>query len=125
MISTLIGLAFSLFGGETIVYAAVEEEPPVVLKKEVLTIEDRVRREFEDVPIMIEVARCESGFKNVPSVSGDFGPFQINQVHLEEMKLMGLNRIDVDDNLKFARILYARNGLRDWKNSEHCWGKHR
>lgn len=119
--STLLGLLMTLVGlldQQQIVYAA---EPVTVPRP--LTIEERVREEFKDVPIMIEVARCESKFKNLPSKTGDFGPFQINQVHLPELDTLNLTREDVDDNIMFARVLYTRSGLKPWENSKWCWGK--
>lgn len=129
MISTLIGLALSLFGGDIIVYAqepTIIEEHAVILievETEERRIERLVREEFKDAPIMVEVARCESGFKNVPSPTGDFGPYQVNQVHLKTLAEMELDRTKVEDNIKYARYLYMKNGLRDWQNSKGCWGK--
>ena len=117
MISTFIGLALSLFGGNTIVYAQVEEP------KVELSIEEKIREEFKDAPIMVEVARCESQFRNVQSKTGDSGPLQINQVHLPTLKKLGLDRENVDDNIAFARILYTESGLKPWENSKHCWSK--
>lgn len=115
-----LGLFYAMHvEAEPTIYIA--SEPEIVVEK---TIEEKVREEFKDAPIMIEVARCESGFKNVPgNTSDDFGPFQINQVHLKELEKMGLDRTNVDDSIKYARVLYEKNGLRDWKNSKHCWGK--
>lgn len=114
---------------EIIVYNAPEIETKEVVVKVVpetkqQRIERLIREEFVDAPIMVKVARCESRFKNVPGeLSDDFGPFQINQIHLPELKQLGLDRTKVEDNIKFARILYKRNGLKDWENSRHCWSK--
>lgn len=114
---------------EIIVYNAPEIETKevvveVVSETEQQKVERLIREEFVDAPIMVEVARCESRFKNVPGeLSDDFGPFQINQVHLPELKTLGLDRSKIEDNIRFARILYNRNGLKDWENSRHCWSK--
>ena len=118
MISTFVGIVLSLFGGPEVVYAAVE--PPQVEIKE-KSIEDKIREEFADAPVMIFIAKCESGFKNVPSKTGDFGPFQINQVHLNTLKTLGLDRTNVDDNIKFARYLYNQKGTQPWYMSAKCW----
>lgn len=130
MLSTIIGILLSLFGGETIVYAA---EPTLIQTHTILIeveteeqkIERLVREEFVDAPIMVEVARCESGFKNIPGrTSDDFGPLQINYVHLPTLEDLGLDREKVEDNIKFAHILYDEQGLTPWKNSKGCWGKY-
>lgn len=110
-----------------IVYEAEQEEPKEVLiqiETEEQKIERLVREEFVDAPIMVKVARCESQFKNVPGKSSnDFGPFQVNYVHLKTLAAMGLDREKVEDNIKYARYLYNKNGLKDWENSKKCWNK--
>lgn len=114
---------------EIIVYNApeIEKVEVVVLvtpETEQQKIERLVREEFTDAPIMIKVARCESRFKNVPGeLSDDFGPFQINYIHLPELTKLDLDRTSIEDNIKFARILYTRGGLQPWENSKHCWSK--
>lgn len=47
--------------------------------------------------------------------------FQINDIHIPEMKKMGLNIDDPEDNAQFAVILMKRNGLRDWNSSKSNW----
>lgn len=124
VIGGVITFAFQVQAEKTerVTYTAPVEE--VIEEVREKTIEEKIREEFADVPTMIEIARCESRFKNVPGeLSDDFGPFQVNQVHLGELEKLGLDRENVDDNIKFARILYERNGFRDWKNSQHCWSK--
>lgn len=45
----------------------------------------------------------------------DIGIMQINlDYHLPELKRLGLDAGIQEDNLAFARILYDRNGVRDW-----------
>ena len=105
---------------EVIKYEAPIEEPVVIVEK---TIEEKIREEFTDAPIMIQIARCESGFKNVPSRTGDYGPFQINQVHLRTLNRLGLDRTNVDDNISYARYLYNQGGTSAWYMSRHCWNK--
>lgn len=132
MLSTLLGLLMTLAGllekQQTIVYAQ-EIEPKVVLievESEEMKNERLVRAEFEqDAPIMIEIARCESGFKNIKGkLSDDFGPLQINYVHLERLEELGLDREKVEDSIAYARMLYNESGTTPWNNSKGCWGKH-
>jgi hypothetical protein len=108
-----------------IIYVAEAEEPEVVLiETEEEKIERLIREEFKDAPIMVKVAKCESEFRNVKGMSSDdFGPFQINYVHLETLEEKGLDRTVIEDNIKFARILYTESGLKPWQNSKKCWSK--
>lgn len=96
------------------------------------TTEQFIRREFSDIPIMIEIARCESNFtqsgKN-GTLSGvinpkDKGAFQINEYyHLETSTRMGIDIHTLAGNAEYARYLYEQNGTRDWNASKHCWSK--
>ena len=109
---------------DTIVYVKPEvivEE--VIVETETEKIERLIREAFEDAPIMIEVARCESGFRNVPSKTGDYGVFQINQVHLKRLQELGLDRTKIEDNIKYARMLYDESGTQPWYMSKHCWAR--
>ena len=125
--SSIIGIVLALFGGTEIVYAQEPEEPRVVLieiETEVQRNERLVREAFPDAPIMVDIARCESEFRNVPSETGDHGVFQINQIHNERLAQLGLDRTKVEDNLKFARLLYEESGTQPWYMSKDtCWGK--
>ena len=76
-------------------------------------------------PIMVEVARCESGLRpEANRVGVDLGLFQINQIHLPEVERLGLDRLILEDNLTFANILYSTQGLNPWYMSEHCWRRY-
>lgn len=68
----------------------------------------------------IAVATCESGLKvsaynphNYDS-SVDRGLFQLNSVHDQRLKALGLDPWNPEDNVKFARMLYEQNKWRDW-----------
>jgi len=106
---------------ETVV---VSEPMEVLIETEEQKNERLVREAFPDAPIMVEVARCESEFKNVPGkLSDDFGIFQINHVHLKRLAELGLDRTNVEDNITYARMLYDEQGTQPWYSSEHCWSK--
>lgn len=88
---------------------------------------DEILKVFPDAPIMVHVARCESGLDPLADRAGknvDVGLFQINQVHLDRLSVLGLDRRDLHDNLTYARMLYDARGLGDWYMSEHCWSKY-
>ena len=80
-----------------------------------------IRNTFpEDPQTAIAVATCESGLrstayndKNV-TPTYDSGIFQLNSVHDARLDELGLNKWDVEDNVKFARMLYEEEGWRPW-----------
>lgn len=123
MLLSIASVALANTKTDTIVYVKpviVEEVKP---ETETERIERLIREAFEDAPIMIDVARCESGFRNVPSKTGDWGPFQVNQVHTKRLQELGLDRTKIEDNIKYARMLYDESGTRHWYMSKHCWSK--
>ncbi len=102
-------------------------EPSLVVK-EVWTKEaviQRIRKEFPMAPVMVAVAKCESGFQpsayNPTNGSHDGGIFQISKkYHGQAMKKLGLDPFNVEDNIKYAKILYDAEGLRPWRASNYC-----
>ena len=86
-----------------------------------LTLEEYVREYFKDAPIMAEIAKCESRFRQF-GVSGkvlrgevakeDLGVMQINEFYHEDTaKALGLDLHTLDGNLAYAKWLYAREGV--------------
>jgi len=76
-------------------------------------------------PIMVEVARCESGLNPLANRVGvDLGLFQINQIHRPRLRELGLDEMTLEDNLTFANMLYESQGLNPWYMSEHCWRRY-
>jgi hypothetical protein len=127
-VTALIGISAVLIQiaqyTSTVRYAQAKEAPTVVLIEiKEKTVEEKIRETFPEAPdLMVKVATCESGMKNVPGLlSDDGGIFQINQVHLERLKALGLDRFNIDDNIMFARMLYDERGLTPWNNSKYCW----
>jgi ketosteroid isomerase-like protein len=92
-----------------------------------------VRAYFADIPVMIQVARCESTFRHYladGSVlrgvvdNADTGVMQINKrYHNRTATMLGLNLDDITDNMAYARHLYETQGLQPWNASRPCWGK--
>lgn len=97
------------------------------------TTKDLVREEFSDIPIMVEIARCESQFTQFNKDGSvhrgrinpaDVGIFQVNEsYHLKESEKLNLDIHSVEGNLKYARHLYENEGVEPWSASSPCWGK--
>lgn len=93
--------------------------------------EAKVREYFSDIPVLIQVARCESTFRHTladGSVlkgkvdSRDTGVMQINtHYHAAEAAKLGLDLTVLEDNMAYARNLYERQGTQPWKASAPCW----
>ncbi len=84
-------------------------------------VEEIVREVFKDAPEMVKILRCESNFVHykldgsvLVSPTSDYGVAQINWIHFEESKKMGLDIKKLPDNLVYARWLYDRQGVRPW-----------
>jgi len=96
------------------------------------TTQERVRTYFKDLPVMAEIARCESHFKQVDQATGDvirgrvnandLGVMQINETyHARTARALGLDLYSLEGNLAYARYLYEREGTAPWNASRHCW----
>jgi len=95
--------------------------------------EAEVRKYFSDIPVMIQVARCESTFRHTladGSVlkgkvdSRDTGVMQINSFyHGKTAAELGLDLTDLKDNMAYARNLYERSGTQPWSASAPCWSR--
>lgn len=95
------------------------------------SVESLVRSEFADDPTMIEIARCESHFRQFNSDGSihkgtqnplDTGLYQINlKYHLEASKKLGMDIYTVAGNIAYAKVLRAKNGYTDWSWSASCW----
>lgn len=74
----------------------------------------------EDSEMALAIARCESNLKptahNTSNQNGseDASIFQINSIHHPRMAELGLDPWDVEDNVKFARVLYEESGWQPW-----------
>lgn len=99
----------------------------------VIDTEAVVREYFADIPIMIQIARCESTFRHTLAdgtiLRGfvddrDTGVMQINLgYHADYAEELGLDVEDIFDNMAYARQLYERQGTQPWSASAPCWGK--
>ncbi|HEY0220739.1 MAG TPA: hypothetical protein VGC58_00780 [Candidatus Paceibacterota bacterium] len=108
-----------------------------ISKKEVekmMSTEEYVRQYFQDIPIMIQIAKCESRFRHLDDdgevhrgvqVREDTGVMQINEYyHLNTAEKRGFDIYTLEGNTAYARDLYERQGTGPWKSSKACWGKY-
>ncbi|MEQ1666074.1 MAG: hypothetical protein ABL927_11940, partial [Bdellovibrionales bacterium] len=96
-----------------------------------LNTELAVRSYFEDIPVMIQIARCESGFRHTLKDGSvlrgvvdpaDTGVMQINKrFHDNTATTLNLDLDDIYNNMAYARYLYEREGTRPWNASAPCW----
>lgn len=97
---------------------------PVVMEK-------YLRQVFSDDPILVEIARCESEFRQYDKdgivVRGrvdraDIGVMQINErYHDETAKKLGLDIHTITGNVAYAKYLYEKEGTKPWSASKPCW----
>lgn len=118
---------------------AVEPAPREIKSENYLPITDSKNIEkfindyFADVPILAKIAGCESHYRHFNSKgnvlrgeknSYDRGVMQINILyHAEDAEELGLDVHNLDDNVKYARYLYEKQGAKPWMSSSACWAK--
>jgi hypothetical protein len=94
--------------------------------------EAEVRKYFSDIPVMIQIARCESHFRHTLADGSvlrgkvdnrDTGVMQINSFyHSKAATNLGLDITNLQDNMAYARHLYETQGIQPWRASSACWG---
>lgn len=99
-----------------------------------ITVEAYVREYFKETPILAEIAKCESTFRQFDKAgnplkgvtnSGDIGVMQINKYyHEEDATKLGIDIYTLDGNLAFAKKLYEKYGSDPWASSSKCWKKY-
>jgi hypothetical protein len=87
-------------------------------------VEQQVREVFIDAPVMVEVARCESKFRQFTDggsvlrgggSTGMVGIFQFYEViHKAPALALGFDIATVEGNIGYARHLYEQEGTRPW-----------
>jgi len=96
------------------------------------TLETYVKEYFAKTPILAEIARCESEYKqtgtNGKIIRGkvnpaDVGVMQINEYyHIKPSKALGHDLHTLEGNLEYAKWLYDEFGTSPWNASKACWG---
>ncbi len=98
-----------------------------------VSVEGYVRDYFKATPILAEISKCESTFRQFDSkgrvVRGienpdDIGLMQINLFyHGETAEKLGYDVFTIDGNLGYAKYLYSKYGDAPWVHSSKCWKK--
>jgi len=96
-------------------------------------VEQYLRNEFADTPILVEIARCESTFRHFNDKGevirgrvdrADVGVMQINErYHLEKSRELGHNIYTIQGNIAYAKYLYGKSGAQPWSASKPCWSR--
>ena len=146
---TTLSIAFSAFIGGGIANQSISQTTPFATSSRTeehittpfkakiatttpdISVKGVVGEYFADVPELVDVARCESRFrqfdKNGRVLRGavnksDIGVMQINEYyHGEKAEELGHDIYTIEGNLAYARFLYDREGLTPWLSSSKCW----
>ncbi len=96
-------------------------------------VEAIVREYFKDDPLLVNIARCESHFRQYLSDgsihrgranSRDVGIMQINEkYHLDRALDLGIDIYSIEGNLAYAKFLFDKQGSQPWSASAPCWKK--
>lgn len=95
------------------------------------TLEAYVKDYFKDDPILADIARCESQYRQFKSNghvirgiknSYDVGVMQINEkYHADTALKFGFDIYSLDGNMDYAKWLYDKEGVQPWMSSSKCW----
>jgi len=144
ILTTSLFVFSSIYGGATIttdtdmvstntapgVSSKIEEQATskIPTSKE---LEKKAKAYFKDDPILVDIARCESRFRQLDKNGnilrgeinkGDLGLMQINEYyHADKAKELGLDIKTLEGNMAYAQYLYDREGAKPWISSSKCW----
>ena len=131
-LTTGILMLASVFSGvSTTGKAGISSDSTSPSATQSISTESYVREYFKDIPILAEVSRCESTFRQYgdngkPLIGkvnkSDIGVMQINTYyHGESADKLGYDLTTIDGNLGYARYLYGKYGTDPWSSSSKCW----
>lgn len=107
-------------------------EAEKVALSSVSSIENVIREHFKDTPIMIDIARCESEFRQFDNsgtvlknpTSSAKGVFQIMEsIHKAPAARLGFDILTLEGNIAYAEYLLENQGTKPWNSSANCWNK--
>jgi len=107
----------------------VETKKVIALTKE--EVENRAKVVFKEDPILLEIAMCESSFRQYGPDglvlrgkvnSDDVGLMQINEkYHAQKALELGFDLKSPEGNIQYAKWLYDKEGSQPWIASSNCW----
>lgn len=110
---------------------AVTAEIATSTRMTIRETEEFVRDYFQDTPLLAEIARCESSFRQYDATGnvlrgkvnkGDIGVMQINKYyHEDDAQKLGIDIYTLQGNLEYAKFLYGKYGDKPWVSSSKCW----
>lgn len=131
MVADAKGMTVKSAQATTTVQEVMPEDHPLTT----VSVEAYVRDYFKKDPILAEIARCESTFRQFDSKGNvlrgkvnddDIGVMQINKYyHEEDAEKLGFDIYTLDGNLAYAQWLYNKYGDAPWVHSAKCWVKHK
>lgn len=104
--------------------------PTFALAGDNSTVEPYVRAYFADIPVMINIASCETQFHQFNSdgsvIHGGYrhhmiGLFQFAPFHASTASALGMDINTLLGNMEYARYLYGQSGTTPWLDSSPCW----
>jgi hypothetical protein len=91
----------------------------------------KVRDAFKNTPVMFEIARCESNFRQFTdagnvlrggSGGGMVGVFQFfESIHSAPAKALGFDIKTLEGNIGYAKHLHTTQGTTPWNSAKACW----
>lgn len=131
MLMTVTSLSTAPIGDTAYGHIEINQELVSEYRLQESDTESIVRSYFRDIPVMIQIARCESTFQHTLSDGStlqgrvdpaDTGVMQINKrYHGSRAEVLELDLDNIYDNMAFARLLYERQGTQPWSASAPCW----
>lgn len=129
-----LGLALALSSALGATTASTTPSVPTLgIAPQAQTIRDQVEAYFYDIPVMADISKCESHFRQFDKEgeiyrgkqnNRDVGVMQVNEdFHLAASKKLGYDIYTLEGNMAYARYLYEREGTTPWNSSKPCWGK--
>jgi hypothetical protein len=129
-VADAVGTASESEATTTVAEAGPKDQPLTSV-----SIEAYVRDYFKDAPILAEIAKCESTFRQFDKEGnvlrgkvnkGDVGIMQINTYYHEDRAVKnGFDIFTIDGNLGYAKYLYGKSGDAPWVHSSKCWKKYK
>ena len=133
--TAVVLLVTSLYGGPTVAVAqdvanSANTQSKTAIESPV-TLEDYVRQYFAETPILAEIAKCESRFRQTDGAGNvlrgevdksDVGLMQVNEYyHGQKAADLGFDLTTINGNLAYAKYLYGKEGTTPWNASAKCW----